>query len=162
MIWTDELGTRACSWVDLNYYTFGPLVSIRNGHFLWYADSITNLEPRLSHFIRCCWTIVAILAREFLVTGARALAAAEGTVIAASAWGKTKTTIQMIYIYTFLFFAIVGEILDGVAPRYLDAYLAVLRPSSLFAIIVVAAFTVYSGIEFARANWRALNLGNVT
>ncbi|MEK7795706.1 MAG: CDP-diacylglycerol--glycerol-3-phosphate 3-phosphatidyltransferase, partial [Candidatus Hydrogenedentota bacterium] len=42
------------------------------------------------------WTIVAILAREFLVTGARSLAASDGTVIAASSWGKAKTVIQMV------------------------------------------------------------------
>ena len=36
------------------------------------------------------WTVVAILAREFLITGARSLAASEGVVIAANKWGKTK------------------------------------------------------------------------
>ena len=42
------------------------------------------------------WTIVVIIAREFMVTGARSLAATDGVVIAANKWGKTKTIIQMI------------------------------------------------------------------
>ena len=52
------------------------------------------------------WAIVVILAREFLVTGARSLAAAEGEVIAASATGKTKTVLQLVYVFTILFFAL--------------------------------------------------------
>lgn len=48
------------------------------------------------------WTIVAIFAREFLVTGARSLAAAEGSVIAANNWGKAKTIVQMGYVGFFL------------------------------------------------------------
>ena len=59
------------------------------------------------------WSIVLILAREFLVTGARSLGAAQGTVIAANKWGKLKTTLQMIYVCTFLFFAVVKAIIIG-------------------------------------------------
>ncbi len=42
------------------------------------------------------WPIVVIIAREFMVTGARSLAATDGVVIAENKWGKTKTIIQMI------------------------------------------------------------------
>ena len=52
------------------------------------------------------WTIVLILGREFLVTGARSLAAAEGAVIAANKWGKTKTVLQMVYVSAFLLVAL--------------------------------------------------------
>jgi CDP-diacylglycerol--glycerol-3-phosphate 3-phosphatidyltransferase len=108
------------------------------------------------------WTIVAILAREFLVTGARSLAAGDGAIIAASSWGKAKTVIQMVYIYAFLFLAIVGMALDRWLPDWSDEYARVLRPASLTAIILVALFTVYSGIEFARTNWQTLNLGKIS
>ena len=107
------------------------------------------------------WTIVAILAREFLVTGARSLAASEGSVIAASSWGKAKTVIQMVYIYAFLFLAIAGMLCEQWLPDFAANYNAVLGPASLIAIVFVAVFTVYSGVEFARANWRVFDLGNV-
>ncbi len=42
------------------------------------------------------WVTVIILAREFIVSGVRIAAAAEGNVIAASIWGKAKTMWQFI------------------------------------------------------------------
>ncbi|HSN59126.1 MAG TPA: CDP-diacylglycerol--glycerol-3-phosphate 3-phosphatidyltransferase [Clostridiaceae bacterium] len=50
------------------------------------------------------WVAVVIIAREFAVTGLRTIAAAEGTVIAASPWGKAKTTAQMAAIILALIF----------------------------------------------------------
>ena len=57
------------------------------------------------------WCIVVIFAREFLVMGARALAASDGLVIAANQYGKIKTTIQIGYVLIFLFLTIVLELL---------------------------------------------------
>lgn len=108
------------------------------------------------------WTIVAILAREFLVTGARSMAAGEGSVIAANIWGKAKTTIQMVYIFVFLFFAIISKALQRWAPDFAKLYDQILWYLSLYAIVFVAAFTVYSGIQFARSNWQTLDLGRQT
>ncbi len=42
------------------------------------------------------WCVMIILARDFLITGIRVIAVAEGISVAASMWGKVKTTIQMI------------------------------------------------------------------
>ena len=42
------------------------------------------------------WIVITILAREFIVTGLRTLAASNGVVIAADKIGKLKTTTQMI------------------------------------------------------------------
>lgn len=50
------------------------------------------------------WVAVVIIAREFAVTGLRTIAAGEGNVIAASSWGKAKTTAQMIAIVLALVF----------------------------------------------------------
>ena len=50
------------------------------------------------------WISVIILAREFIVSGIRIAAAAEGNVIAASKWGKLKTVWQMIAIILALVF----------------------------------------------------------
>lgn len=44
------------------------------------------------------WITVAILAREFTISGIRIAAAAEGNVVAASIWGKAKTMWQFIAI----------------------------------------------------------------
>ena len=49
------------------------------------------------------WIVVIIVAREFLVTGLRSMAAAKGKVIPAGMWGKQKTLITMIAITLLLF-----------------------------------------------------------
>lgn len=48
------------------------------------------------------WAIVIILGRETAVTGLRVLAAKDGLVMAASIWGKIKTTTQMISVIMLL------------------------------------------------------------
>lgn len=47
------------------------------------------------------WVVLVILAREFIVSGVRMVAASEGVVIAASWYGKFKTVFQMIAIVLF-------------------------------------------------------------
>ncbi len=44
------------------------------------------------------WIVIVIIAREFIISGFRLIAAERGVVIAASYWGKFKTTFQMIMI----------------------------------------------------------------
>lgn len=48
------------------------------------------------------WIVIAILSREFLVTGLRLLAANKGRVISAGNWGKHKTVWQMSMIALLL------------------------------------------------------------
>ncbi len=47
------------------------------------------------------WVALVIVAREFIVSGVRMVAASKGTVIAASWYGKFKTVFQMIAIVLF-------------------------------------------------------------
>jgi len=105
------------------------------------------------------WTVVVVLAREFLITGARSLAASEGVVIGANVWGKTKAIVQMVYIYTFLFFVILGKLLGVWSAHFVATlYRPVLWYASCWAMVFVALFTLYSGVQFARINWQALRL----
>lgn len=108
------------------------------------------------------WTVVIILAREFLVTGARSLAAGDGVVIGANVWGKTKTVVQMVYIFTFLFFVIVERATRFWWPEGIPLYQQILEAASLWAMVFVALFTAYTGVQFARLNWRALQMGNLS
>ncbi|MCQ4937044.1 MULTISPECIES: CDP-diacylglycerol--glycerol-3-phosphate 3-phosphatidyltransferase [Anaerotignum] len=48
------------------------------------------------------WVVIIILAREFAITGFRTLAMEAKIVMAASWWGKVKTTVQMIMIIVVL------------------------------------------------------------
>lgn len=49
------------------------------------------------------WVVIIIIARDFIISGFRLVAAEAGVVIAAGWWGKIKTTIQMIMIIWLIF-----------------------------------------------------------
>ena len=44
------------------------------------------------------WMVIVIISREFIISGFRLVASDNGVVIAASYWGKFKTTFQMISV----------------------------------------------------------------
>ena len=48
------------------------------------------------------WATIIIIAREFIISGFRLVAAEKGVVIAASYWGKVKTTVQMVMVCVML------------------------------------------------------------
>ena len=48
------------------------------------------------------WIVIIIIAREFIISGFRLIAAENGIVIAANYWGKFKTVSQMIMIILLL------------------------------------------------------------
>jgi CDP-diacylglycerol---glycerol-3-phosphate 3-phosphatidyltransferase len=75
------------------------------------------------------WVAMVIIAREFMVSGLRMVAASQERVIAASQWGKVKTSIQVV--------ALAAVIVDN-PPHTLTTVLMA------FAIAV----TVWSGIEY--------------
>lgn len=91
--------------------------------------SLTELQ-RLS-----TWVVMIIIAREFAVTGLRTIAAADGIVIAASWWGKLKTTTQII--------AIVAVLIN--LPYY----------SILVYIAVI--ITIFSGVDYFYKNRKVFN-----
>jgi CDP-diacylglycerol--glycerol-3-phosphate 3-phosphatidyltransferase len=45
-----------------------------------------------------CWIVIIIIAREFIISGFRLVAADNGVVIAAGIWGKIKTAEQMVLL----------------------------------------------------------------
>ena len=48
------------------------------------------------------WIVIIIIAREFIISGFRLIASDNGVVIAASYWGKFKTTFQMIMVIVLI------------------------------------------------------------
>jgi CDP-diacylglycerol--glycerol-3-phosphate 3-phosphatidyltransferase len=67
------------------------------------------------------WIVIVIIAREFIISGFRLVASDNGVVIAASYWGKFKTTFQMLMIIVlvlnlnFPYVAVVENVLIYVA-----------------------------------------------
>lgn len=67
------------------------------------------------------WVVIIIIAREFIISGFRLIASDNGVVIAASYWGKFKTTFQMLMVIVLMlqiphpFFDVLGQILIWVS-----------------------------------------------
>ena len=67
------------------------------------------------------WIVVIIIAREFIISGFRLIASDNGIVIAASYWGKFKTTFQMLMVIVLILdiqnqvFQVLGVVLTYVS-----------------------------------------------
>lgn len=66
------------------------------------------------------WIVIVIISREFIISGFRLVASDNGVVIAASYWGKFKTTFQMLMIIVLLLdlggvFDLIGQVLTWAA-----------------------------------------------
>lgn len=67
------------------------------------------------------WIVIIIISREFIISGFRLIASDNGVVIAASYWGKFKTTFQMLMVIVLIlnfpnpYFALLGTILTYIA-----------------------------------------------
>ena len=89
------------------------------------------------------WVVVIIIAREFTISVLRAVAAAEGHVIAASVWGKVKTISQIVAISLIL--------LDNFPFRYINV------PVDTIVLWIAVIFTVISGVDYIRKNKKILD-----
>lgn len=97
------------------------------------------------------WMVIIILAREFMVTGIRLLAAGQGKVIAASMYGKVKTTLQFI---TILFLFAGGAVtVSGVERNNLEVWYVIIAKVLIVAMLAV---TIFSGYDYLVKNKEVL------
>ncbi len=88
------------------------------------------------------WIVIAIISREFIVSGFRTVAASEGRVIAASYWGKLKTNFQMFTIIVIL----------------LSPYFDIINNYSIDNILawITLALTIISAVDYIVKNIEVL------
>ncbi|WP_426349352.1 CDP-diacylglycerol--glycerol-3-phosphate 3-phosphatidyltransferase [Alloiococcus sp. CFN-8] len=93
------------------------------------------------------WAAMVIIAREFAVSGLRTVAASEGTVIAASNWGKAKTVIQIVAIILLLIKANIGTApLNGLINlEFLNDFFKVVPD---FVMLLAVVITLISGVDY--------------
>jgi CDP-diacylglycerol--glycerol-3-phosphate 3-phosphatidyltransferase len=96
------------------------------------------------------WAVFAIITREFIISGLRSFAAAEGVVIPAGKLGKQKLVITVIAL-TWRLLAANAE-RGGILTYALDGALIPLLNLWPLAIALAVAWTITSGVEYL---WRA-------
>ncbi len=84
------------------------------------------------------WVVIVILSREFIVSIFRAIAAADGIVIAASWWGKWKTISQM----TMVILMLIGNI----------PFEWIGIPMDQIFMYIATALTIISGADYVIKN----------
>lgn len=102
-------------WIALALFIVASLTDWLDGHLARKHNLVTNfgkfMDPLADKLLVCSamiclvetgqipsWIVIIIIAREFIISGFRLVAADNGVVIAASYWGKFKTTFQMVMI----------------------------------------------------------------
>ncbi|SER62360.1 CDP-diacylglycerol--glycerol-3-phosphate 3-phosphatidyltransferase [Lachnobacterium bovis] len=93
------------------------------------------------------WIVIIIIAREFVISGFRLVAADNGIVIAASYWGKFKTTFQMLMIISLI---IEGQLIE------LGYKFAALHYLGVVLTYVALALTIISLIDYLAKNINVL------
>ena len=93
------------------------------------------------------WMVLVIFARETIVTGLRLLAVEQGRVIAASKYGKIKTTLQFITII----FILAGGSVMVVKGELININL-VYDIIAKILIIAMLAVTIFSGYDYIIKN----------
>ena len=89
------------------------------------------------------WAVFIIIAREFIVTGFRIIAAGRGVVIAADKWGKVKTVVQIIAIVAILI-------------RNFPISLITDFPLGMVLMYIAVVLTVISGVNYLAKNAKVL------
>ncbi len=102
-------------WIALALFVIASLTDMLDGHIARKYNLVTNfgkfMDPLADKLLVCSaliclvdlkripsWIVIIIIAREFIISGFRLIASDNGVVIAASYWGKFKTTFQMLMI----------------------------------------------------------------
>ena len=108
-------GGEANRYISLALFAAASITDWFDGHLARKYNLITNfgkfMDPLADKLLVCsamicmielnrlpAWVVIVIIAREFIISGFRLIAAENGVVIAANYWGKFKTVSQMIMI----------------------------------------------------------------
>ena len=113
------------------------------------ADKLLTTAALLVFLAQGCldvWAVMLVLAREFMVTSVRLMAAGDGTVVAASFAGKLKTVAQYIAIIAMLLALQWRELCVGFGFDPLWSSLPILAAQILLWVSVV--LTCWSGVQY--------------
>ena len=112
---------RTFRMIALALFIIASLTDLLDGKIARKYNLVTNfgkfMDPLADKLLVCsaliclielnalpAWMVIIIISREFIISGFRLIASDNGVVIAASYWGKFKTTFQMVSVVLLLAF----------------------------------------------------------
>lgn len=112
--WFGE-NTMMADLIALGIFIIASLTDLIDGKIARKYNLVTNfgkfMDPLADKLLVCAalialvemgripsWVVIIIISREFIISGFRLIASDNNVVIAASYWGKFKTTFQMVMV----------------------------------------------------------------
>lgn len=107
------------NYIAVAVFIVASITDFLDGHIARKRNLVTNfgkfMDPLADKLLVCsaliclieldrlpAWIVIIIIAREFIISGFRLIASDNGVVIAASYWGKFKTTFQMLMVIALI------------------------------------------------------------
>lgn len=146
-------------WIALVIFIAASITDTLDGYIARKYHLVTNfgkfMDPLADKLLVCsalicftatgklaAWITIIIIAREFIISGFRLVAADNGIVIAASYWGKFKTVSQMIMIILMIM-----DIQNGAFQTLITVF-----------IVIAVALTLISLADYIMKNKQVLSM----
>ena len=147
--------------IALALFIIASLTDLLDGKIARKYNLVTNfgkfMDPLADKLLVCsaliclielnalpAWMVIIIISREFIISGFRLIASDNGVVIAASYWGKFKTTFQMLMIIYLV----------------VDLQFAYANVVGMVLVYVALALTVISLVDYIAKNYKVFLEGS--
>ena len=158
-IYTDFWG-KGNAYIAVAIFIIASLTDLLDGKIARKYNLVTNfgkfMDPLADKLLVCsalicliqlgqlpAWVVIIIISREFIISGFRLVAADNGIVIAASYWGKFKTTFQMIAVILMIF------------------NIPALATVTMIMLVIAVVLTVISLVDYVAKNIEVLTKGGM-
>ena len=146
--------------ISLVLFIVASLTDLLDGKIARKYNLVTNfgkfMDPLADKLLVCsaliclielgqlpAWMVIIIISREFIISGFRLVAADNGVVIAASYWGKFKTTFQMAAVILMIF------------------NIPALTLVKNIVVVIAVALTIISLVDYVAKNIKILTEGGM-
>ena len=146
--------------ISLVLFIVASLTDLLDGKIARKYNLVTNfgkfMDPLADKLLVCsaliclselgqlpAWMVIIIISREFIISGFRLVAAVNGVVIAASYWGKFKTTFQMAAVILMIF------------------NIPALTLVTNIVVVIAVALTIISLVDYVAKNIKILTEGGM-
>ena len=151
---------RTFRMIALALFIIASLTDLLDGKIARKYNLVTNfgkfMDPLADKLLVCsaliclielnalpAWMVIIIISREFIISGFRLVAADNGVVIAASYWGKFKTTFQMAAVILMIF------------------NIPALTLVTNIVVVIAVALTIISLVDYVAKNIKILTEGGM-
>lgn len=159
LLWQND-ENRTFRMIALALFIIASLTDLLDGKIARKYNLVTNfgkfMDPLADKLLVCsaliclielnalpAWMVIIIISREFIISGFRLIASDNGVVIAASYWGKFKTTFQMV--------SVVLLILDIPALAFVTT----------ICVWIALVLTIVSLVDYIYKNHKILTEGSI-